>query len=206
LPTTVSIDALHVHQGDPRVVEELLHFPDAMLMGHFELLSGLHTDRFLAFSRIAADPTALGFIADWLQPCVAAQRPTTLVAPSTAGVGLGWALAQRLGVPLHLASLGATGRADGLLGDPRLDEERVLLVNDLVTTGQGLKALGDVVVRCGGTVRGATWFLTRGEADVEDLIGAPCFAVATLPLEAWDAELCPLCREHEPAQLALDLN
>lgn len=206
MPTTVSTDAMHVHRGDPRAIEELLHYPDALMDGHFELLSGLHTDRFLAFSRIAADPTALRLIADWLQPSITAQAPTGLVAPSTAGVGLGWTLARRLGLPLHLASLDSRGRADGLLGDPRLDDQRVLLVNDLVTTGQGLKALADVVVESGGTVVGAAWFLTRGEADVEKLVGAPAFAVATLPLDTWEASECPLCRQEAPAYLALDLN
>lgn len=206
LPTTIRTEALHVHRGDPRVIEELLQYPDALLTGHFKLISGLHTDRFLAFSRIVADSTALGLIADWLLPSIAPQRPSVLVSPSTAGVGLGWVLARRLGVPLQLASLDAGGRANGLLGAPRLDDQRVLLVNDLVTTGQGLKALADVVRHSGGEVAGAAWFLTRGDGDVDELIGASGFAVATLPLETWDAAECPLCREGEPAQLALDLN
>jgi hypothetical protein len=59
--------------------------------GHFALLSGLHTDRFLAFSRIADDPAALQTIAGWLAPSIALLLPDALVAPSTAGVGLGWA-------------------------------------------------------------------------------------------------------------------
>jgi hypothetical protein len=55
----------------------LLAHPGAVLHGHFALLSGLHTDRFLACSHIAKDSRALGKIADWLIPCLAPQAPTT---------------------------------------------------------------------------------------------------------------------------------
>lgn len=177
------------------------------MTGHFELLSGAHTDRFLAFSRIAADPTALNLLADYLLPSVAAQAPTVIVAPSTAGVGLGWALAQRLGLALHLAAVDHSGRAASLLGGVGLASQRALLVNDIVTTGHGFEALTNVAAAAGASVVGACWFLTRSaDADVESLIAAPAFPVLTMPLESWSVEDCDLCRSAQRLQPALDLN
>jgi orotate phosphoribosyltransferase len=185
----------------------MLAYPDALLAGHFELLSGLHTDRFLAFSRIAADTAALNLIADYLLPSVAAQGPTVIVAPSTAGVALAWALAQRLSLPLHLAGLDDRGRAHSLIGGPDLSSERALLVNDILTTGHGLQALADTVTASGAELAAAAWFLTRSsKVDVEAMIGAPGFPVATMPLSSWAADQCPHCQAQTPAQLAVDLN
>lgn len=177
------------------------------MTGHFELLSGAHTDRFLAFSRIAAEPTALNLLADYLLPSVAAQSPTVIVTPSTAGVGLGWALAQRLGLALHLAAVDESGRADSLIGGADLAAQRALLVNDVVTTGQGFAALANVAGTAGASVVGACWFLTRsGDADVDSQVGAPTFPVLTMPLASWRAEDCELCRSAHQLEPALDLN
>lgn len=185
----------------------MLAYPDALLTGHFELLSGLHTDRFLAFSRIAADTAALNLIAGFLLPSVAAHSPTVIVAPSTAGVALAWGLAQRLSLPLHLAGLDGQGRAENLVGGPDLSSERVLLVNDILTTGRGLDALAKTVKASGADVAAAAWFLTRStDADIETMIGAPGYPVATMPLTSWAADQCPLCQSGHPAHLALDLN
>ena len=52
MPATAT-DTLVLHRGDPYALAELLALPGAIMEGHFQLLSGLHTDRFVAFSRIA---------------------------------------------------------------------------------------------------------------------------------------------------------
>jgi len=203
--TLSSSDAL-VHRGDPRVVEDMVAASHSILSGHFELLSGLHSDRFLAFSRIAQDATYLSLIGNLLLPDVAAQQPSFVFAPSTAGVALGWTLARRLGVPLHLASLDDSGRPNAVLGEPELAGKRALLVNDVVTTGCSLTALAQIISERGGDVACAAWFLTRSRVDVTELLGVPGASVLTLPLEAWNAEACALCRESAPVSPALDLN
>lgn len=195
-----------VHIGDPRSVEEMLLAPQALLDGHFSLLSGLHTDRFLAFSRIADNPEWLQRIARWLAPSLEPLLPDALLAPSTAGVGLGWALARMLGVPLHLALLDPHGRACEILGAPLLTGQRVLLINDVVTTGRGLRALSEVVAGAGGDVVGASWFASRSEVDAGAMIGQPTTWVTTVDLPAWPAHDCPLCLGQTALQQGLDLN
>lgn len=184
----------------------MLLTPRALLEGHFNLLSGLHTDRFLAFSRIADHPEALRQIARWLAPSLEPLLPDALLAPSTAGVGLGWALAREIGVPLHLALLDSDGRAREILGAPPLIGQRVILINDVVTTGQGLRALSNVVLGAGGETAGASWFASRRQVDVEAMLGQPTTWVTTVDLPAWPTEACPLCSGEIPLQQGLDLN
>lgn len=205
MPTTPVTLPLRVHAGDPDRVAEHLSTPGAVRTGHFQLLSGLHTDAFFAFSAIARDPHAVRQIAGWLAPAVGPWDADLILAPSTAGVALATALADRLCLPLALCSLGPQGRAHGVLGDVDLTGRRVLLVNDVLTTGQGLDALAWTVRTGGGHVAGATWFLTR-TPDLPDGLPTPHQAVATVPLPSWTADECRLCNQSHPTELAQDLN
>lgn len=203
-PNTAALP-VHVYVGDPDCVAALLATHGAIRTGHFELLSGLHTETFFAFSAIARDNDAVQRIASWLTPTLAPWHADLVLAPSTAGVALGSALAQQLCVPLALGSLSAAGRVQGVLGDIPLEGRNVLLVNDIFTTGQGLMALGTTVETRGGHVAGAAWFLTRTPVLPGDL-PQPHQAIATVPLPSWDASTCEFCAEGQPAELAHDLN
>lgn len=193
-------------RGDPNAVSQLLQLPGALLHGHFKLLSGAHTDRFFAFSTVARRDGALDDISGWLAPHVEPLGAQMVIAPTTAGVGLGWTLATHLGIPLHLATLDDEGRATGILGEPDLVGKQVLLVNDVVTTGHGLTALSAAVTDRGGHPCGACWFLTRSPVDVTRMLGVPSFAVAEWDLPAAPAAECPQCADGDVAERALDLN
>lgn len=198
--------SLRAHLGDPSRLSGYLSAPGVVRTGHFRLLSGLHTDRFLAFSRVAGNPGALRELAGLLAPNVSAWSPTVLLAPSTAGVALGGALADELGLGLHLASLDRSGRPNGVVGEPDLAQARVLLVNDVVTTGQGLAALAALVRDRGGSVAGASWFASRTPLDVSRIIDAPAATILSIDLSAVSADKCPACADEQPIEDALDLN
>lgn len=197
---------LDVHLGDPRTVAEILAATNAIAHGHFELLSGDHADSFIRFSRVAERPTALETTIQWLLPSVAAWLPEAVLVPSTAGVALGWMLAQRLGLPLALADVGPDGRANGVHGADAIREKRLVLVNDVVTTGHGIATLAGVAADAGGTVAGATWFLSRSTANVGAMIGAPVSYVGELLLPHWSPTSCPLCGRGEPITPGVEIN
>lgn len=195
-----------VLRGDTERVAELLQVPGALLRGHFKLLAGGHTDCFFRFSSVARDAAALDDIARWLISDVRPLGVDAIVAPTTAGVGLGWTLATSLGVPLHLATVNDDGRPTGILGEPQLNDERVLLVNDVVTTGHGLQAMAALANERGASPVGACWFLSRSRVDVEGLLEIPCLPVARWHLHAWDATQCEACAAGDEPTPAYDLN
>lgn len=197
---------LRARLGDPRTVGDILAGTDAIAHGHFELLNGDHADSFIRFSRVAERPAALEMTAQWLLPSVSAWVPDAVLAPATAGVALGWTLAQRLGLPLVLADVDADGRAGGVSDPDALRGRHLLLVNDVVTTGRGMAALAKVAADAGATVAGATWFLSRDAVDVSELIGAPVTYVGDLLLAHWQPASCPLCVRHEPVTRAVEIN
>jgi orotate phosphoribosyltransferase len=192
--------------GEPSRVAKMLGTPGALLDGHFELLGGLHTEHFFRFSAIARDSAALDQIAAWLAPELRTLDADAILAPTTAGVGLGWTLATALGVPLHLATVGDDGRPSGVLGAPKLAGKRLLLANDIVTTGNGLETLSRIVASQGADPAGACWFLTRSDVDVEAMLGIDCSRVVDWILPAWPREACTLCGAGDTASTAYDLN
>lgn len=191
--------------GDPAQVLRLLSADGALRDGHFRLLSGLHTDVFVAFSAIAADPVNLDAISSWLGPTVDAWVPDAVLAPSTAGVGLAATLARRISAPLHLAAVGADGRPSALLGSSLPPSARVLVVNDVTTTGTGIRALAGIARSHGADVVGAAWFASRDWAD--DDPGFPTAHVVDVNLKAFSKDDCPRCAAGiDTMEDAVDLN
>lgn len=195
-----------VLRGNEEIVRRLCSVPGALLRGHFELLAGGHTDNFFAFSAVAKEAHALRQIASWLAEDLAVGQPQAVLAPTTAGVALASALAEHLGVPLMLATLDGDGRASGVLGEPELRGQRLLLVNDVVTTGRGLAALAATARSRGATVVGAGWFLSRSPTDVPARLGVPTATIVEWDLPTVEARACAACAAAVPAQRALDLN
>jgi orotate phosphoribosyltransferase len=173
--------------------------------GHFGLLSGLHSDRFLAFSVLARDERALDAIAGWLSPTVGAWSPTVIVAPTTAGVSLASELARRIGVRLELAAVDEAGRPARLAGG-EVEGDRAVVVNDVVTTGAGITRLFELTAASGATIVGAAWFASRAPLDVAALLDVAEAHVVDLDLSAWHERDCPLCEKDIPIELGLDLN
>jgi orotate phosphoribosyltransferase len=174
--------------------------------GHFRLLGGAHSDRFVRFSELAKDPAALGYVADLLANQVAAWQPSAVIAPCTAGVALGVEISRRLSVRLYLASVGADGRPDGIIGAPPAPASTLLMVNDIVTTGDGLRELARVVQCAGAVATGAAAFMARRAEVDENTVGLPLALVASVPLTSWTADECPLCQDDTSLTDGRDLN
>jgi orotate phosphoribosyltransferase len=118
---------------------------------------------------------------------------------------LGAATAQ-LGVAMHLAAVDPYGRPSGILGEPDIEGAKLLLVNDVVTTGHGLRTMAEAARERGGEVAAAAWFLTRSRLEEDPLPGVPCLPVVSWELPCWDSSVCSGCGDRRDLQHAYDLN
>lgn len=204
--TTQAVLPSAARVGDPDRAGRLILVRGALQNGHFRLLGDLHTNVFVAFSRIAAERACLDLVARWLAPSIAGWSPDALFAPSTAGVGLASLIARVLEVPLFLAQLDETGRACGVIGTADFAGSQIALVNDVVTTGNGMQKLKGVAEDAGARIVGASWFVSRRPVAVHELLDIPTSHVLDLELPAWSADDCQLCSSDLPLEDALDLN
>jgi orotate phosphoribosyltransferase len=174
----------------PLDVAALLRETGALLSGHFRLSSGLHSPGYVQCALLLEHPRNAKAIGMELAEKVRAMEPEKIVAPALGGVIIGYAVAEGLDVPSIF-----TERKDGamtLRRGFRIGEgERVVIVEDVVTTGKSTRETAAVVEGLGGVVAGFASILNRsGKANPFD---APYASLLELNLPTYDEGQCPLC-------------
>jgi orotate phosphoribosyltransferase len=173
----------------------LLEETGALLSGHFRLSSGLHSPNYVQCALLLEHPVNANALGEALGARIRGFGAEKIVAPALGGVIIGYAVAEALDVPFVF-----TERKDGqmtLRRGFRIGEgEKVVIVEDVVTTGKSTRETADVVAQHGGVVIGFASILNRsGKANPFD---APYESLATLNLETYDPEACPLCAQGVP--------
>ncbi len=165
----------------------------ALLQGHFKLSSGRHSDRFVQKFRVLEDPELVEPLADRLAAQVEQYAPTVVVSAAIGGIVLGYEMGRRLGTKAIFVEKeggAATLRRDFKVGP----DDRVLVVEDVITTGGSVREVIDVV-RASGAAVAAVGALVR-RAPVE--FGVPTHVLLDLPIASWDPDACPLCSNGVP--------
>lgn len=171
-------------------VLELFRATGAFLEGHFQLSSGLHSPKYLQCALVLQHPChaeALGRALAEMAPA----RADLVVSPAMGGLIIGHEVARALGVR-HIFAERGPDREMTLRRGFRIEAgERVLIVEDVITTGGSSLEVAGLVRRLGGEVAGAVSIIDRsgGAAD----LGVPRASLATLTVEAWPPGQCPLC-------------
>ena len=175
---------------DDEILDEF-RAAQALLEGHFILSSGLRSPRYLQCARVLMDPAR----AERLAKALAAKLPgpvrdgiDAIVSPAMGGVIIGHEMGRALGKPAMFVE-----RPDGQFGlrhGFRLEPgERVLLVEDVVTTGLSSREAIGAVEAAGGTVVGAAALVDRsgGKAD----LGVPFTALIRIDVPTYSADDLP---------------
>ncbi len=167
----------------------------ALLEGHFLLSSGLHSAAYLQCAialQATADATKFGAA---LAERFAGQAIDTVASPAIGGLVIGYEVARQLGVRFIW-----TEREGGAMtlrrGFTVRSGERVLVVEDVITTGGSTRDTIAALQAAGATVVGAASIIDRsaGKADV----GLPRVSLAILDVPAVPAEACDACKRGEP--------
>jgi orotate phosphoribosyltransferase len=167
----------------------------ALLEGHFRLSSGLHSGGYLQCALVLQYPDRAAELASALAARVRSTAPTVVLSPALGGVVIGHEMGRALGVPAIFAE-----RQDGRLTLRRgftLDAaDRVLVVEDVVTTGGSTRETMDVARAAGATVVGAAAIVDRsgGRAAID----VPFHALLEIDLPTYAADACPLCAKGMP--------
>jgi orotate phosphoribosyltransferase len=167
----------------------------ALLEGHFKLSSGLHSSGYLQCALVLQHPAH----AESLGRALAAQlRPfgaTVVLSPALGGLIIGHEVARALGVRAIFAE-----RQDGTLrlrrGFVLSRDDRVVVIEDVVTTGGSTKETIAVATAAGAQVVGAGAIIDRSSGTSS--LGVTFSALATLSVPAYSADVCPMCAAGLP--------
>ena len=169
----------------------------ALLEGHFRLSSGLHSSGYLQCALVLQHPQHAGVLGAELAGRVRDLRPTTVLSPALGGLIIGHEVARALGVRAIFAE-----REDGALrlrrGFSLSEAERVLVVEDVVTTGGSTRETMQVASAAGAQVVAAAAIVNRSGGAAE--LGVPLHALLDLALPTYDPAACPLCVSGAPIQ------
>jgi len=172
----------------------------ALLRGHFRLSSGRHSDRFVQKFRILEDPVLLERVARELADRFRSLEPTIVVGAAVGGILLAYEVARQLGTFAIFVEKenGVPALRRGFTLTP---DDRVLLVEDVLTTGRSMRETIDVVRDTGASIVGLGVIVSRGRVTLSLSKGDTAIESHVLldfPLESYDEDECPQCRAGEP--------
>jgi len=171
-------------------IQALLRETGALLSGHFRLSSGLHSPNYVQCALLLEHPRNAKALGAALGDRIRTLGAQKIVAPALGGVIIGYTVAEALELPFVF-----TERKEGamtLRRGFRLEEgERVVIVEDVVTTGKSTRETADVIAQHGGVVAGFASILNRsGKPNPFD---APYESLLALNLETYEESACELC-------------
>lgn len=165
----------------------------AILDGHFRLSSGRHSNRFVQKFRLLEDPAFLARVVEALLEGMRQLDVRCVVSAAVGGIVLGYECARQLGTRAIFVEK-EDGRARFRRGFGVDPGERVLVVEDVVTTGLSVREVIEVVGAQQGVVAAAGAVVRRSPVD----LGVPTFALLDLPIASYEPEHCPQCAAGEP--------
>lgn len=166
----------------------------ALLEGHFILSSGLHSPNYLQCALALRHPQDAVKFGRAIAEQFSAEQFDAVVSPAIGGLIIGFAVAQSLNLPFFW-----TERENGTMtvrrGFTVKENEKLLVVEDVITTGGSTRECIAAVENLGAKVTAAASVIDRsgGAADV----GVPRVALAVLEVPVYKPENCPFCARGE---------
>jgi orotate phosphoribosyltransferase len=167
----------------------------ALLKGHFRLTSGLHSPGYLQCALVLQHPHLAEACGASIAALVAHLGADAVISPAIGGIVVGHEVARALNVRAIFAE-----RQDGALtlrrGFTLAPGERVLVVEDVVTTGGSTRETADVARAAGAEVVGAASVIDRSGGRQQ--LDVPYQALAAISLPTYDPASCPMCAAGQP--------
>lgn len=166
---------------------------EAILKGHFVLSSGLHSDTYLQCARVLMNPVRAeklcAALAQKVRSAISYHRIELVVAPAMGGVVVGYEMGRQLGVETIFCE-----RENGLFtlrrGFAIPPGARILLVEDVVTTGKSSLETVDCIRTHGGVVVAEASLIDRSGGESKKL-PFPLFSLLTLDVRTYAADALP---------------
>jgi orotate phosphoribosyltransferase len=168
----------------------------AVRQGHFLLTSGLHSDLFLLCAQVMQYPHELSPIASALAAPFRDASVEVVAGPAVGGIILAYEVARHLHARAIFAEKSGNGRMVLRRGFTVRPGERVLVVEDALTTGGSTRSVVTALREAGAEVIGAAVLVDRSGGAVD--VGVLVRALLTLQVNAWAPADCPLCRAGVP--------
>ncbi len=173
-------------------VIEILKEADVLLNGHFLLTSGRHSNQYMQCAQILQYPEFTAEISKGLAEEFKNDKIDMVVGPAMGGVIIAYEMARQLGVK-NLFAEREYGEMTLRRGFKIPKGARVLIAEDVITTGGSVKEVMEVVESQGGEVVGVSVLVDRSNGTID--FGTKLRAALTIEVISYEPENCPICKE-----------
>ena len=171
---------------------EIFKKTGALLNGHFKLSSGLHSGDYLQCARVLQYPRYAESLCSQLVDAFKDDKITCVVGPALGGVVVSYEAAKALGVRSIF-----TERKEGKMvlrrGFEIKPDDRILVVEDVITTGLSTKEVLEVIGSSGAIIVGVASIVDRSGKNID--FGVKSKSLLKLDLPVFSEEYCPLCKK-----------
>jgi orotate phosphoribosyltransferase len=180
---------------EQKEILEIFRETKVLREGHFRLTSGKHSRQYMQCAQVLQYPKFTERLCEDLARRFKGQELHVVVAPAIGGIIVAYEVAKVLGVRALF-----TEREDGKMtfrrGFDLEDDENVLVVEDVITTGGSVVEVIDAVRERGANVIGVGILVDRSAGKVH--FGVKKEALLSMEIETWEPDECPLCKEGVP--------
>ncbi len=171
---------------------------DALLNGHFELRSGLHSNRFFQCANLLRFPRIAGGLCEALVEKLNASQNTAdvtgVISPALGGIIVGHEVARAMDKPCIFAE-----KNDDKLVMRRFKMkpgERYVVAEDVITRGGRVQETVDLVKEAGAEVAAILVLVDRSAGNAK--FDYPLYSLLQMAPEIWEPAVCPMCAANEP--------
>lgn len=167
-----------------------------LLQGHFILTSGRHSDTYMQCAKLFVDPIESQKLCEALSKMLTSFGADLIVSPAVGGIIMGYEVAKQLGIKNIFAE-----RVDGKMTLRRgfeLKDSKVIIVEDVVTTGGSVKEIIELVENAGSKVLAVASIVDRSNGAVD--FGVPFVNLLSVQVQSYPPEECPLCKSGVPTE------
>lgn len=178
--------------SNERVIE-ILKEAGVLLEGHFRLTYGRHSNKYLQCAKIFRNTKYSEELCAALAEQFADEGVEVVIGPAMGAVQMAYEVSRHLKCENFFAEREADGKMALRRGFEVKPGMKVLLVEDVVTTGGSVKEVLELVKAAGADVVGIGSIVDRTGGKID--FGVPFKAVISVEVESWEPENCPLCKE-----------
>lgn len=187
-----------------REVLEIFQKSGALLSGHFRLSSGLHSSEYLQCALVLQYPDLAEKLCNQLASRLnlRGSKIDAVVSPAIGGIIVGQEVAKVLGCRAIFCER-EEGKMKLRRGFEIRKEERVVIVEDVITTGGSVKEIVEIVQGMGGKVEGIGVTVDRSKPSLSDelaTLNLPLNSLLRIDIETYSPEECPICKKGIPLQ------
>lgn len=180
-------------------VMEILKEAGVLLEGHFKLTSGRHSNKYLQCAKIFRNTKYSEELCSALAEKFLNDEVKTVIGPAMGAVQMAYEVSRSLKCENFFTERDDEGKMTLRRGFVVNPGDKILVVEDVVTTGGSVKEVIELVKEAGGIVVGVGSIVDRTCGKID--FGVPFKSVISVNVESWDPEDCPLCKAGASAPI-----